>query len=896
MALSAGTQLGRHKTLGLLGVGGMGEVYRAHDTRLGRDVALKVLPEAFAQDAERMARFEREAKVLASLNHPHIAAIYGLEEDGGVRALVMELVEGPTLAGAIESRLPLEEALGIARQISEALEYAHERGVIHRDLKPANLKLTSEGNIKILDFGLAKALSGDAASGEPDTSPTLTAMATRTGILLGTAAYMAPEQAKGKTVDRRADIWAFGVVLFEMLTGHRLFAGETASDVLAEVLKTEPNWSQLPPETPPRIRELLARCLVKDPKRRLQSMGDARIAVEEALSGQAPPDATLVPAAAPPDSAASWRRLLPWAIAAALAVALAVALAAYLGRSPQPAPALRVSILPPKDYHLRAQVFAVSPDGKELVFIVYSQADHSDRLWVRPLDSLDAHPLAGTENAYSPFWSPDSKSIAFFANEKLKKVDVSGGPVITLADAPVARGGSWSKDGNIVFAPKLGGHGLVEVSASGGAVTALNDLTPSLGHDNHRWPFFLPDGKHLLLFAFARTEARGDAVNQGRGIYIFDLGSGKLAFLRKADSQAQYSDGYLLFVEEGNLMAQPFDPSSRTLSGEAVAIASGARISANFAFGSFSAGNNGMLAYAGEAIASSSLQWFTRDGKEAGTLGAPARFSVVSLSPDGNRVATAVDENPGPRRDIWIYDSVRGTATRLTSDAMQASYPVWSRDGSRICYYDSGPAGVGIYSISSSGLGAAEFIQPLQGESATVSWSPDGKALLYMNYRAGPPQLWIHQFAPEKKDYALPLSNYESAEGQFSPDGRWLAYESEASGQPQVYVADFPNFTQRWQISTAGGAQPRWRGDGKELYYIAPDSNLMAVPVETAGAQFRALIPKALFATKIIGVAYNFLQYDVAADGKKFLINTQLGQPNQSITLFANWKSALAKQ
>jgi serine/threonine protein kinase len=894
MTLKQGTRLGPYEVVAPLGSGGMGEVYRARDARLGRDVALKVLPEAFARDAERMARFEREARVLASLNHPNIASLYGVEESGGTRALVMELVEGPTLAERIRQEpLPADEALLVARQIAEGLEYAHERSIVHRDLKPPNVKLAPDGPVKILDFGLAKALEEEATEEELQNSPTLIAAATRTGALLGTAAYMSPEQARGRRVDRRADIWAFGCVLWEMLTGRGPFSGETTSDTLAAVIRAEPDWSALSQSAPPPIRELLRRCLQKDPRQRLQAIGDARIVIEEALSGALPDASLSVPAPVPAVSAAPRPRTLPWAISGALAVTLAIALVAgYPNRAPDSPAPLRASLLPPKDSRIRPYEFALSPDGRKIAFVSYGPARDEDTIWVRSLGSTSARLLEGTENASYPFWSPDSKSIGFFTGDTLKRVDASGGPVTTLAAASAARGGAWGRNGNIVFAADLGARGLSEVSSAGGPVSSLGDFDPSGAHWSHRWPSFLPDGRHVLFFAIARVGATGGTrADDAAGVYVLDLKTKEQRRLLGADSQAESSSGYLLFVREGNLMAQPFDETSVALSGEARPVADGVKYSQDFERGAFSVSVEGLLAYGGDTGGLSVLQWFTRDGKEAGRVGAPAHFSTVSLSPDGTRAATSIGEGPGPRRDIWVYDTARGTSTRLTMEAVEANYPVWNNGGSKIFYCDSGPRGAGIYSVSSSGLGGSEFVS-LQGDCAPNGVSPDGRSLVYMNFLAGSPLLWIHPFARGDKDYLLPLSKQTSGEGQFSPDGHWLAYSSGESGRPEVNIASFPGMSSRLQVSTAGGSQARWRGDGRELYYIAPNANLMAVPITISDGSIRAGVPRVLFATSIVAVAYDFQQYDVTADGRRFLINSQLDEA-QPITIYENWEPAL---
>ncbi len=555
MPLGKGSRLGPYEIVSAIGAGGMGEVYRARDTKLSREVALKVLPEAFASDAERMGRFEREAKVLASLNHPNIASIYGFEESGGVRALVMELVEGQTLADRIaNSPIPLDEALPVAMQICEGLEYAHERGIVHRDLKPANVKITPDGVVKLLDFGLAKALEGKAAATDPSSSPTLSRLATQAGIILGTAAYMAPEQAKGKAVDRRADIWAFGCVLYEMLTGKQTFGGETGSDILAAVIKEEPDWSLLPVDTPPAIRYLLRRCLKKDAKQRLRDIGDARITIDEALSGAVQEFAQFRSVPATPVRVSIWRRALPWVllvVCSALAFALG---AAYFGRGAKASRTLRLTVNPPGNGEFGTSL-ALSPDGTRLVFV--ATANGKQMLWLRSFDSLEAQPISGTENGNFPFWSPDGKSIGFFANDKLKRVDLGTGSVQSLCgvSGENSRGGSWGSDGTILFAPDITTP-LMKIAAVGGTPSPATVLDTARQDKSHRWPFFLPDGRHFLFLA-EHGGGAAPAIEAGS----LDSTKTQLILTLREDSSAAYAAGFLLYSENGSLVGRPFDPN-----------------------------------------------------------------------------------------------------------------------------------------------------------------------------------------------------------------------------------------------------------------------------------------------------------------------------------------------
>jgi serine/threonine protein kinase len=643
--LSAGNIFGPYEIAGAIGAGGMGEVYRARDTRLGRDVAMKVLPDAFARDAERMARLRREAQVLASLNHPHIAAIYGFEDADGTHALVMELAEGPTLAERIaKGPIPLDEALPIAKQIAEALEYAHERGIVHRDLKPANIKLAANETVKILDFGLAKAMEGETGSADLSNSPTLTAIATRAGFLLGTAAYMSPEQAKGKSVDRRADIWAFGCVFYEMLTGRLAFSGETVSDTLAAVIRAEPDWSELPKSTPQTIHNLLRRCLQKEPRQRLQAIGDGRIAIEEMISGAGQASS---PSASAEPTTPRWLRVPLWALAGILTVALAATFLIFpLTMREQPARAIVSEISPPANANLAlsgnfSDPPALSPDGKCLAFggpptFGSTASGAQPQLWVRPLDSGAARPLAGTNGATFPFWSPDSRYIGCFANGRLNRIDATGGPPLALADAPDNRGGNWGRDGSILFAAQSGP--IYRVSDSGGTPQPVTKLNTSRQEVSHRWPQFLPDGKHFLFYVYS-------ANGENSGTYAGSLAGGEPKLIVRGGSDAVYTPpGYLLFVSQGTLMAQAFDANNLSLTGDAVPIGEHAGVNLSFRRGVFTVSENGILCYGtgNPSGANSRLLWFDPSGKQIGEIGTPANYVEPSLSPDERELAVAM--------------------------------------------------------------------------------------------------------------------------------------------------------------------------------------------------------------------------------------------------------------
>jgi len=907
MTIAAGTKLGSYEVVAPIGAGGMGEVYRARDAKLGRDVALKVLPEAFARDAERMARFQREAKVLASLNHPNIATIHGLEDSGSTHALVMELVEGPTLADRIRSGpISIDEALRIAKQMCEAIEYAHERGIVHRDLKPANVKVTGDDAVKILDFGLAKALEGDASSIDIATSPTISRMATQAGVLLGTAAYMSPEQAKGRAVDRRADIWGFGCVLYEMLTGKMAFRGESVTDTLAAVIKEDPDWSLLPPATPIRVRVLLQRCLQKDPKQRLQAIGDARISLDEVLSGA--PDPALAGAAG--IFAPLWRRALPWSVACiAVLAALALAFVHFREKPPAPGEPMRFHMSPPdKTTFALSPWFVLSPDGRQLAFDTVGTGGVSS-LWIRSLDSLEARPVPNVETGLF-FWSPDSRYIAFDGGGKLEKVDISGGPPQVLCDIKGnAVGGSWNRDGVIIF-PQAPGA-LMRVSADGGSPSPLTTLDPSRGDLTDAFPSFLPDGRH---FIFLRTSSKPE----NSGIYVGSLDAKPEAQATKkllADNtlavyvpSSDSGAGQLLFLRGSVLLAQPFDARRLELTGEPVAIdeqVSVARFSASVGLLVYLAGAS--LNFSNPTgVIQGQLTWFDREGKVLGTFGDPGLYRTLAISPDGKRVAfERADPQNAQIRNIWLYEFSRGVATRFTFSPASDTGPVWSPDGSRIAFASSRGGQFGLYQKASNLAGEDELLFKSSDFKIPSSWSPDGSALLY--YFAGrSSELWALPLgggAAERKPARVASSEFDEAMGRFSPDGRWVAYQSNESGKDEIYVRPFDTssaagpssttstpLTGKWLVSNGGGDSPLWRGDGKELYYLSPDGMAMAVAVNTGGV-FQAGVPKPLFK-----VPASLIFWDVSADGRRFLLPAPSGASAATpFTVLLNWQAGLKK-
>lgn len=880
-----GQSIAHYHVQAKIGMGGMGEVYRATDSRLGRDVALKVLPEKFAGDTERMARFEREAKVLASLNHPNIALIYGLEESNGARALVMELVEGVTLAERIKKgALPLEEAVPIAKQIAEGLEYAHEHGIIHRDLKPSNVKVRPDGQVKILDFGLAKAFEGETSEEEIENSPTISAVATRIGVLLGTAAYMSPEQARGKRVDRRADIWAFGCVLYEMLTGREAFAGETTSDTLACVIRAEPDWSSLPTSVSPRIRELLRRCFQKDPKQRLRDIGDARITIEEALSGT-PQDAEVFQAGAV--HLQVWRRAIPWA--SGILLAFIVAVGAWELRPRVPAPQIvHFSFAPPAGHSLVAQPsgytnLAISPDGTNVAFVV--EPFGTSQLYLRRMDQSEATLLKGTEGGDAPFFSPDGQWVGFFADGKLKKISVLGGTPATLCDAPIGRGGTWTPDDTIIFAHGTG-SGLMRVSATGGTPQPFTRLDSSKDEITHRWPQVLPGAKAVVY-------ASGIEFNSAT-IAVASLKSGAAKTLAIRGGYPRYiTGGYLVFERQEGLYAAPFDLERLEVTGSPFLVLQVQAAPTGGAAG-FAVSETGSLVYVPPVETVAKLAWVSRQGVLE-PLGAPGRdYLLLRLSPDGKRVVMVIREKGF--LDIWMYDIGRGTLTRLTFGAGDNSGPVFSPDGQRIAFLRLKDANFSILAKPADGSGSEETLLPPQSfRSNPTSWSPDGKLLAYVRRGTGLGEIWVLPLEGERKPQLVLASQFDNVAPIFSPDGRFLAYMSDETGRDELYVMPFRNGSAKWQISTNGASGgPVWERDGKQLFY--PESqNIMGVDLATQPT-FQASTPRVIVPAKAMGnLPSGPVGFNVSPDGQRFLIRQQ-GPQTAQINVILSWSEELRRR
>jgi serine/threonine protein kinase/Tol biopolymer transport system component len=858
-----GRRLAHYEITAHLGSGGMGDVYQATDSKLDRTVALKFLPQAFAGDPDRSARFAREAKALAALNHPNIAAIHGLDDGEGERFLVMEFVPGSTLADLIGRRpLPLDEALGIARQIAEALEAAHDKGVVHRDLKPANVKITPEGQVKVLDFGLAKLAGGDAEeTGRAlSNSPTLSAPMTRAGVVLGTAAYMSPEQAKGRSVDRRADLFAFGCVLYEMLAGRPAFEGESAADILSYVLQRDPDWTRLPSTVPPAVRQLLRLCLEKDPRKRRQSAGDVRIDLEHALSE---------PSAVVPAPAVRRSRVarLAWIGGSLIAIA-ALAIPAAIHWRERPPREMQLQIVTPATQQPLS--FALSPDGRYIVFVAWgSTAGDPDRLYLRPLDTTEGTLLPHTEGARLPFWSPDSRSVGFFASERLHRIDIAGGPAQPLASASNPRGGSWGTDGTILFAPNTVSP-LFRVPASGGTAVAATTLDAPR-QTSHSQPWFLPDGRHVL---FHGASSDPDV----SGLYLGSFDGQPPKRLIAATQGAFLAPDALVFVQQEELVARRFDPARGVLSGDAVTLAT--------SVGAFSVSSTGIIAHRAAGGAQLPTTWFDRTGAAQNSLG--VWFNGPELSPDGRRLTG--DRTIDANRDVWVVDLARGGFTRLTTHPAIDGYPVWSPVDEQIAFLSNRNGTIDMWIKPSNLPDEATLLLPGPDSEWPLHWSKDGRYLLYQ--RSDLKDRWdlwaLPMTGTDRTPFAVASTSFLERLGEFSPDGRWIAYETNESGRPEIVVQAFPEARERIPVSTAGGTAPRWSADGREIYFVAPDGMIMAVPVESKGSTMQLGAPVALFPTRITFQTFKF-QYAVSSDGR-FLVNNAAEIPAQPITVILNAK------
>jgi eukaryotic-like serine/threonine-protein kinase len=880
-----GKILGNFEITSQLGKGGMGEVYQAKDRKLGRDVAIKVLPEEFAKDADRVARFQREAKLLASLNHPNIAAIHGLEESDGMHFLVLELIEGATLADRLKgSPIAVAESLKLALQIAEAIEAAHEKGVIHRDLKPANIKVTPDGKVKVLDFGLAKAFAGEQADLNLSNSPTLSEAATQQGVILGTAAYMPPEQAKAKVVDKRADIWAFGVVLFEMLTGRQLFTGETVSETLASVLKSEPEWKSLPPNLHPRIRLLLERCLEKDPKNRYGVISDARVDIQKTL---ADPSGVLVE---PITTVRPRRRLrvgLPWIAAAIVLTAIVAGVAIWKLKPPEPRRVMRFDYDLPQGQQFnlaRTSVIAISPDGSQFAYSTDAG------LYLRSMEERDARPVMGADKqALDPFFSPDGQWIGYWSEKKLKKIAIRGGAPVTLSDYAMDRNSTWGVDDTIAYIQF--GKGIMRVSAGGGpSEVILKEELLRLSA-----PQILPDGKSVLF----------TTGNYPYKVVVQSLKSGERKELFAGDSAKYLPTGHIVYALGNNLLAVPFDLGRLEVAGGAVPLVEGIH---RQTAPQYDISDSGTLVYVpgtGRAavLNQRTLVWVDRKGKEEPITATPNDYRSPRISPDGTKLALTINNPDADKSDIWIWDLIRETMMRLTFNEA-SGVPVWTPDGRRIAFASGSINKSSVYWKAADGTGGDEKLGSAPDRGIVPwSWSKDGKILALMTISVAT-GFDIGSLSMEGEHRWKPLlqETHTELQPKISPDGQWMAYMSNESGKNEVYVRPFPEVNKgRWQVSTSGGNSPLWSPDGRELFYLSGNA-VMAVSVETTPT-FKCGKPASLFqgmyARLSLGDAHT---WDIAPDGKRFLMmkesgtTASTGEAPRKISIVVNWFEELKQR
>jgi serine/threonine protein kinase/Tol biopolymer transport system component len=888
MSIETGTRLGRYEIRSQLGAGGMGEVYRARDLELGRDVAIKVLPSTFSTDRDRLHRFQQEACAAGALNHPNVLVVHDIGSHAGAPYVVSELLEGETLRKRIGGTpLGQRRAIDYALQIANGLAAAHEKGIIHRDLKPDNIFITNDGRAKILDFGLAKLtqLDGDQAQTDIPTRR----VDTDPGVVMGTVGYMSPEQLKGRAVDQRSDIFSFGAILYEMLSGRRAFHGDSAAETMSAILKEDPSeLSDTNKTVSPALERIVNHCLEKNAELRFHSARDLAFALES-LSGSTATETSTVPAVGP--RRMKKRELIAW-IVAATAVLTAVALAIVrFQRVPAEVRTVRSFILPPEksSFDFSARVgsnIAVSPDGRRLAFV--AAVEGKQLLWIRSLESVSVQALAGTEGAIYPFWSADSRFVGFFAEQRLKKIDVAGGPPITLCNAPDGRGGTWNRDGVIVFAPSSSGV-LYRIAAAGGVATAVTKLDEARVETSHRWPFFLPDGEHFLYLSGGGA---GFTISEGAAIAVSSLTKQDSKVITSANSNAAYAQGYLLFLRERTLMAQGFDPKRLETTGDAFPIGEQVQTGRAPGTGIFSVSEDGVLVYqSGPGESGSELIWFDRTNKPVGKLGDLSPYNSFSLSPDGKSATVAVSNQVGGS-NLWLYEVARGLKTPFTFGAAQTRGQVWSPDGGTIFFTSNRKGHFDLYRKASSGAGSEELLVESNLDKTATSISPDGRFLLY---HAVDPKtkadLWVLPLDGGQKPFAFLQGEFNEVNAQFSPDGRWVAYQSDESGRSEIYVTPFPSPSGKRQISTSGGRWPKWRG--KEVFYLTLDNKLMVSEVNVNGETVEIGSARSLFEIRPGGPG-NI--YDVSADGQRFLVNMAVEQQiTAPLTLVLNWTADLKK-
>ena len=899
MPLNPGIKLGRYEVRSQLGAGGMGEVYLARDVEIGRDVAVKVLPSTFSTDADRLKRFQQEACAAGALNHPNILSIYDVGRYDGAPYVVSELLEGETLRNRIAgSPLNQRRAIDYALQIANGLAAAHEKGIIHRDLKPDNIFITNDGRVKILDFGLAKLTQLDGSQSQTEI-PTRR-VDTEPGVVMGTVGYMSPEQVRGQLVDHRSDIFAFGAILYEMLSGKRAFHGQSAADMMSAILKEDPpDLSDTNNAISPTLERLVNHCLEKSPEARFHSARDLAFALET-ISGSSgsSADKTLTTIAPLPPSRISAARL-PWIISAILGFGLIAALPFAIMYFWRPASTTSAAVsrfnipLPDKTRIIGPPV--LSPDGRQLVFRLNTD-DGKELLWLRAMDAVDLRPLNGTDGGTHPFWSPDSRSIGFFAGGKIKRVDLSGGPPQPLCDAVTNLGGTWGRNGVIVFAQDQT-DGLYRVPASGGASVRITEVDSSRKELGHAWPYFLPDGEHFLYLARS-TQPENSA------IYVGSLDSKERKQLLKAHSSMAFAPpNFLLFVREETLMAQEFDADTLELTGGQFIVSEETTRNPINGRAFFSVSQNGVLAVRTGDLVLNQLTWFDRTGKALGSISPPGNHSAPALSPDEKKVVVGkVDFATTTSSDLWVIDLERQTTTRLTFDQANERAPAWSPDGNYIAFSATREGLTSLSRRLSNGAGAEEPLLTSSEAKLAVDWSSDSRFMLYGQLNAGTIwDLYVLPLTGEGKAQPIAQTKFVEIQGRFSPDSRWVAYSSNESGQFQVYVQSFPSNGSKWPISIKGGSQPRWRGDGRELYYFTPERELMAVEVNAESGTLKVGIPQPLFQFRVggAGVDLGFPgsgYYTVTRDGKRFLVTStsELGE-KQQVSVVINWASNLRR-
>jgi eukaryotic-like serine/threonine-protein kinase len=894
VALSPGTRLGPYEITGALGAGGMGEVYRARDTRLGRDVAVKVLPEELSLHADARARFEREARTISGLNHPHICALYdvgrtpGAAGSDGTEYLVMELVEGETLAARLaRGPLPRDLLLRTGLEIADALDRAHRSGVVHRDLKPGNVMLTRSG-AKLLDFGLAVRTLLPVAAGDLTSTPTLTRPLTADGAVVGTFQYMSPEQLEGREPDPRSDLWALGCVLYESITGKRAFEGASQASLIGAILHKEPApLAALAPETSPGLVRVVGRCLAKDPDDRWQTARDVVNELREISGVLAPTSSSAaLPAVAAPHARRRSGRMA-WGVAVVAALAAIAALAWPLLHRPMRV-ARRFTIAVPGAKALEWP--RISPDGRTLAFLAADSAGLTS-IWVRPLGSLQAQRLAETAGAGRPFWSPDSRYLAYFTSGQLKKVPVDGGPPQLVATVRGGSDGAWGRSGVILF-DGAGGDSIRQVPAAGGEVTPVSVIDRKAGHVYHAWPCFLPDGRHFLFMAGTRNATTNRLI-------VGTLGSRTMKDLGPIQTRMDYDPrGYVLFGSEGVLMARRFDPRGLRFTGEPFPVAERVRCTPNDR-ANLSVSNDGTLAYqAGGSAAASDLQWVDRAGRTLGTIGPSAAYADPQLSPDGQRIAYDLADPQSGRSAIWVRDLRRDVASKLTFDSSDDIWPVWSPDGARIAYANNARGVYEVVARAANGTGGVDSLYRSSSNSAPVGWSRDGRWLTLLDFETGTPAVWVQAMNGSKERRTLLKDSFSHRNGVISPDGRWLAYSSDESGITQVYVQPFPGPGGKWQVSANGGGDPHWRGDGREIFYSTVDNAIVAAPVTATATDFQVGLPIRLFERPLVppGMAVHN-RFDVSADGQRFVaLVPTVSYEQSSFNLVLDWTADLGRR